>query len=422
MTRLESALYQSATGLSANGQAISVIGDNIANANTIGYRASRIIFADLVAGGKASNETKNIPSVGSGVGVAGIKPRQETGLIEDTGRDLDIAIEGRGFIMVGDPANPSYTRAGVLAVNKDGILVNASGEQVLGFAGGDDGTLSTLNVSDFTLGGTATSALGVFGNLNSGAESAEVPADPATFNEINQLAAFVTNPSVYDSLGARHDITLAYYKTDTNTWAVQAYIDGEDVGGEAGKPTKIGNQLTLNFGSDGVIPEANRAAAVITATPAYSNGAAAGNFTISLGGFTQFAGTSQVVSLTNDGQGVGNVQNYEIRDNGEFFANLDSGQNVQIGTLQLADFNNVDALQRAGNGLFVATAEAGDRRLGQPGVAGLGTLAGGSLERSTTDLANQFVDMVLYQRGYQASSQTLSTAAQLIKDTLALIR
>lgn len=422
--RIESALFSSREGINAHGQAIAVIGDNISNANTIGFRASRIEFGDLVAEGGSAREGGTLPTVGNGVAVQSIRPLEGTGVIENTGRDLDVAIEGRGFLTVGDPNDPYYTRAGNLAINEEGLLINSNGFEVLGY--NSDGTLGTLNVTNLNLNGKPTSAATVLGNLDSQLELATAPTNPETFQALNSAASHVANMTVYDSLGAAHDITLAFFKTSAsaagNTFTVQAYVNGADVGGTEGVPTQLGSNATLTFGTDGKIADASASAATITAAPSYTGGAAAGNFTVNFSDFTQFAGPSQLSTISQDGQGSGNIVEYQLRKNGEFYANLDNGQSALIGTIRLADFANIDGLQRAGNGLYIATEVAGERRLGVPGESGLGTLAGESLERSTVDIANQFVDLVLYQRGYQASSQTLNATNALIRDTILLVR
>lgn len=420
--RLETALFSSREGISAHGQAIAVVGDNISNANTTAFRASRVEFGDLVAEGGSGRESTTISGGGCGVGISSIRATQEMGVIENTGRALDIAIEGRGFLMVGDAENPGYSRAGNLAVDEEGLLVNPNGETVLGFSGASGATLGALNVRAVDVAGQPTSALGVVGNLDSGGAIATVPNNPATFSEIAAAADFIANLTAYDSLGGSHQVTVGFFKTAANNWTSQAYIDGGEVGGTAGVPVQMGANATLKFGTDGKIADGDKAAATITATPAYSGGAAAGSFAISMGSFTQYAGSHLIASITQDGQGAGTIDNYDIRSNGQFYANLSNGQSVLIGTLQLADFNNPEGLQRSGNGLYSGSSAAGEKRTGNPGEGGIGTIKGSSLERSTVDIANQFVDLVMYQRGYQASSQTLNAASTLLRDTLQLIR
>lgn len=420
--RLESALFSSKEGLNAHGQALSVVGDNVANANTIAYKTSRVEFADLFALGKDGGATAQLPRAGSGVAVARVRQIHETGVLEATSRALDAGIAGDGFFMVGDVEAPLYTRAGNFSINPEGLLVTSEGESVLGLQGTGT-TLGTLNLKNISATGTPTSLVTLFGNFDSLSEVATVPTAPATFNEINEAASFVVpSLSVYDSLGASHNVKLAFFKTDVNTWEAHAYMDGGDIGGTAGVPVEVGTATTLTFSPTGAIEEANQEAAKMTVNAAYSGGADAGNFTIDLSSFTQYAGTSQVNSLSQDGKSAGNVKTYEFRPDGKIMAILDTGSTVQIGTLQLAQFPNVDGLERAGNALFRKGASTGDAVISNPGEAGTGKIEGGSLERSTVDVANQFVDLVLFQRGYQANSQTLGATSQLLQATIQLIR
>jgi len=420
--RLESALYSSREGLTAHGQAISVIGDNISNANTTGFKGSRVEFADLLSSGGGANANTDIASSGSGVSVRSIRQSHQAGVIEFTGRSLDMGIGGNGYFILADGDRQVYSRAGNFGVNGDGILVNSDGLPVLGYAGEFGGELGPLDLTNFDGGGAATGEVSLFGNLNSSAGLTDLPVDPQSFREIGQEASYMSNVRVFDSLGEGHDVTLAFFKTDINTWTVQAYIDGGAVGGEAGVPVQIGDNAILNFTEQGLIDEANADQAIINAAPGYDNGAAAGDFIIDLSSFSQFAGGSQLNSVTQDGQGAGDVTDYEVRADGQLFAVLDSGSRVLIGTIPLASFTNADGLQRTGNGLFVQGTDVGDVTIGRAGEAGMGPLQGSALELSTVDIASQFVDLILYQRGYQASSQTLNAASELLRNTIQLIR
>lgn len=424
--RLESALYSSRAGLDAHGKAIAVIGDNVANASTTGYRSSRVEFSDIMAAGVSGSDSGATASGGSGAIVSKITETTETGTLEFTGRQLDVGIGGRGYFTVGDPAAPSYTRNGSFATDSTGLLVTQDGTPVLGVAGsGVLGTdpLTTLNLKNLNTAGTPTGAMTVFGNLDAGTRvETAAPANPATFKELNAGASYVTNVTVFDSLGATHNVTLAFTKTAANTWVSQAYMDGADVGGTAGVPVQLGSNVTVNFGEGGQVPTANQAAASITAAPAYSNGAAAGNFTIGLGSFTQYAAPAQTSSITQDGIGVGSISGYEFKKTGQIYANLDNGQTVLVGSLGIADFVNPGGLTRIGNSMYAATDTVGDVTVAAGGTSGLGEIEGGSLERSTVDIANEFVNLVIYQRGYQANSQALNAANELVRDTIALMR
>lgn len=420
--RIESALYSSRSGIDSHGQAISVVGDNISNANTVGYKGSRVEFADIMSSQAGQDEGSTfVDGSGSGVRVAKVRNIYDDGLIEFTGRGLDVGIAGNGFFLVGDTTDTRYSRAGNFAVTEDGFLTTSDGNNVLGFTGA--GTeLGALNLFDLATSSTPTTQAQLFGNLDASAATTTVVDNPTTFNEISEAASFIGTLTVYDSLGAPHDLTVGFYKTAANVWTVQSYIGGEDVGGTANTPVKVGNAATMTFSGTGVIEDANAAAALITATPAYANGASAGNFTIDLSSFNQFSAPSQINGVSQDGEGSGQVKSYEVRSNGELYAVLDSGTQVLIGSIALADFVNNDALHRIGSNLFAEGGGAGTRTVGKAGESGLGELQGGALERSNVDISSQFVDLIIYQRGYQASSQTLSAASSLIRDTIQLIR
>jgi flagellar hook protein FlgE len=421
--RLETALFTSTNGMDSHGQAISVIGDNISNSSTVGYKRSRVQFADLVPDqGNHPETTATIPSTGSGSTIQSITQVHETGLIENTGRGLDVAIAGNGFFLVGDAATPSYTRAGNFSINQEGILVNQDGLPVLGLQGEDAVEPAPLNMLEVDLTGSPTTTAAITGNLNSASELGTPPENPATFEELASEAAFVTSIDAYDSIGSRRGVTVFYYKTDNLTWTAQAYVDGADVGGEAGTPALIGQtENPIVFGTDGVIPEANAANAVINANAAWA-GAAPAAFPIDMSTMTQFAATSQIANVTRDGQAAGAVENFRISQEGTVFAVLNTGSEIDAGTLILGTVGSPENLNRAGKGLFIDTAKSGERRTGRPGEGGLGTIEGSSLERSTVDISGEFVDLLLYQRGYQANSQVLNTANTMLKDTIQLMR
>lgn len=420
--RLESAMYASREGLTAHGQAISVVGDNISNANTVAYKTSRVEFADLLPQGQGSLQSpSSAVSGGSGVKVSRVRQNFDTAVIEPTGRALDVAIDGEGFFVVGTPDNPRYTRAGNFALSPEGVLQDISGLDVLGLQAGGT-ALGPLNLREVALTATPTTEATLTGNLSADEAITEVVANPATFNAIGQSASYVSNFQVYDSQGSSHAVTLAFFKTAPNTWTAQAYMDGADVGGQAGVPTAVGGPLELAFGEDGLIPADQQANLLMNVNAPYSNGAAAGAFTINLGGFTQFASPSQPASLNQNGQTAGNVTQYEFVKTGEIFAQLDTGQRVLIGTIQLANFANNDGLKRVGDNMYAATDDSGAAVTGNPGTGVLGAVSNFALERSSVDIATEFIDLLLFQRGYQANSQALSTSSDLLRDTIALMR
>ncbi len=420
--RLESALYSSSEGLTAHGQAINVVGDNVANANTTGFKESRAEFADLLAEGEEGYRSTTLDPSGNGVQVDRVRQEHKQGIVEFTGRSLDAAVDGNGFFILGDPTNSTYTRAGNFSIDGDGFLVNADGQQVMGFQ--EDGTtLGSINMLDFDTSGTPTTEAAFFANLFSSDPIAdEIPDNPETFRDIGKTANFTSGLTVYDSLGVGHDLTIAFYKQDENNWVVQAYGNGDEFGNDNLAPVKVGGDLELNFDPTGVITEENAANSVMNVNAAWAGGAEAGNFTIDFSGMTQFGGATAVSAIQQNGEGTGEVKDYEIGSDGQVYAVLESGTRSPIATLALADFPNVDGLERAGSSIFQESENSGDRTVGTPDSGRLGGIEGAALERSTVDIAEQFTDLVIYQRGYQASSQTFNAVNTALKDTLNLIR
>ncbi len=422
--RLESALYSSSAGMNAHGVAIAAIGDNIANVNTTGFKAQRTEFANLVSDGLSGGTSSTVNGGGNGVQVARVRSIHEAGSIEDTGRSLDVSIEGDGFFVVGTTEVPLYTRAGNFSIDSSGQLAMPSGQKVLGFSvenGVPSTTLGVIDMLNFNANGSATTTLSMTGNLSSTSDITAAPAAPASFRELNAAANFITSTETVDSQGAAHVVSYAFFKTAANTFTVQAYVDGGDVGGTIGVPTLLGAG-TMTFDETGVIPEANKAAAQLTLNPAYANGAAAGNITVDLSNFSQFARPSSIGSIVSNGIQPGSLVGYEIAKNGDVIATLDNGTRAVIASLGMASFNNVDGLQKVGDNLFQASDTTGDPNNGTAGTGARGTLRGESLERSTVDLGVEFPTLITIQRGYQANSKMISTVDGMIDQALSMLR
>lgn len=420
--RLESAMYAGREGITAHGQAIAVVGDNIANVNTTAYKGSRVEFADLVSKGSPGAQVSTIPSTGDGVSIREVRQLFAGGTIDPTGRELDLGIDGNGFFIVGSAAEPRYTRAGSFSLNSSGEIVTADGLPLLGFPTGA-AQLAPLNVTSIDIRGNATTTGAITGNLDAGLPIVTAPDAPQSFKDLGAVGGFTSSIRVFDSLGAAHEVNVYYFKTAQNEWTVQAYVDGADVAGEKGVPALIG-QTRLTFSENGSLAGENQTAAAIAAQNiAWSNGAQAGNFTLSLGEFTQYASPSAIRGNTQDGQSVGNVLGYSVANDGTIQAVLSSGSRQTVGTVPLINFTNLDALDRIGNNLYVQGSEdAGVIDPSAPGTNSLGLIKSGALERSNVDLSSEFVDLVVYQRGYQASSQTIQAVNQLIERTIGLIR
>jgi flagellar hook protein FlgE len=419
--RLESAMRTGREGLVAHGQAISVIGDNISNANTTAYKQQRAEFVNLLAE-SADGRLATVPAdAGDGVAVGRVRSDFDPGTTSATGRQLDVALTGAGFFLVGDAAQPALTRAGNFQINQDGFLTTSGGQLVLGYSRANPQAIGPINLKQLDIPPEPTTAIDIFGNIDGMGRISNPPANPITFAELSNEASFAATQSVYDAAGARHDVSMYYFNTAPNQWTVRAYINGEDVGQAAAQPVLLG-EVALTFSNLGQIPEAQRPQAVLNLNPAWAGGVAQTPFTISLGGMTQYAGGSRISNITMDGRGTGDVISYEVDRQGSIFGITAVGDRVQAGRLAIGTVNNLDGLQRGADSTFTVTADSGALQIGEALVGGRGGVQGEALELSNVDLPQQFVDMIVYQRGYQANSQVLSAASDLIKNTIALIR
>jgi flagellar hook protein FlgE len=419
--RIESALNTGREGITAHGQALAIVGDNISNANTVGFKNQRAIFADMLGETPGDRVAGVVSGAGDGVTVKGIQSNFDVGPIQGTGRDLDVALSGNGFFQVGDVTNPQLTRAGSFQVDQDGFLSTLDGLRVLGYTGGDAVTLGPIDMRKVDLEIVPTTQAQLFGNLNSSANSSTPPQVPLNFQEINNTAASTTTVSVYDSLGARHEVVFGYYRTGLNTWTVQAYANGADVGQAADQPVLIGS-TQLTFDTDGRLSQQGAAQAVMNINATWSTGAAPSTITADLSAFSQFAGATLVTNYAQNGQGVGEISGYEINGQGVINARLTNGQTARVGTISVATVTNRDGLARSGTSTFATTDKSGGITSGIAGTGARSKLLTQSLEYSNVDLAGQFVELVVLQRAYGANSKVISTASDIIKDTIALVR
>jgi flagellar hook protein FlgE len=413
----------SLSGLNVNQQKLNVIGNNLANINTIGFKASTVQFMDLVSqsvGGSSANPMQ----VGLGVMTGSISPSFKQGGIENTGVPTNVAIQGNGFFVVGDSANRSYTRAGDFSFDADGMLVTAEGLPVQGYTATDPVTgdiISTGQPSNIVVppgvlrAPTPTSQFGTVSNLNSGAAVA---------------AEFTASVQVYDALGAAHVATITYTNTAAGAWDYSITVPGEEIsGGTAGTPEVIANG-NLTFDANGKLDQVDGAAAddVTITGPAWANGATAGDFVWDLvdangvGSLTGFAGPSATSSVTQNGAAAGTINSISINSAGEILATFGTGSSVSVGQLAMANFNNPQGLVKLGSNRYGESASAGIPNVGVAGTGGRGSLIGSSLEQSNVDIAQEFTQMILAQRGYQANSKSITVADELLVDTLNLKR
>lgn len=413
----------SLSGLNVNQQKLNVIGNNLANINTIAFKASTVQFMDLVSqsvGGSSANPMQ----VGLGVMTGSISPSFKQGGIENTGVSTNVAIQGNGFFAVGDANNRSYTRAGDFSFDADGMLVTADGLPVQGYTTVDattGGIVTTGQPSNIVVppgvlrAPVATTTFGTISNLDSGAATA---------------STFSASVQVYDALGAAHVVTITYTKTGAGAWSYAMTVPGEDVTpGTAGTPYSIGTG-TLTFTAAGQLNLVNGAAAadVTIPGPAWKNGATATALKWDLvdaagvKSLTGYAGPSATSSVSQNGAAAGTINSISINSEGQILATFGTGGSVAVGQLALANFNNPQGLVKLGSNRYGESESAGIANIGIAGTGGRGTLIGSSLEQSNVDIAQEFTQMILAQRGYQANSKSITVADELLVETLNLKR
>ncbi len=415
-------LFSARAGIASHGTAIATLSDNISNANTTGFKASRADFADLLAGNLSGASGA---SVGSGSQVISTTQILNQGTLEFTGRGLDIAIDGNGFFMVQDVGGSGqtyYSRAGNMKIDPAGNLLNQNGFQLLGFPTGGAGGLEPLNVNERSSNSIQTNAVTIGGNLSADAPfTAGIPAAGSTFNAYNTASQFSTFVDVFDSLGGQHTVTNYFYHTTPNNWTVVAVVDGADTG-VLPVPTSELGRVNLVFGADGLrttvpVPPASD----IPATPAWANGSSTTSpLDFTYDPFTQFSSPSAVTSITQDGTGGGAVIGFTVESNGNLFAQLDNGQTATIGTLALASFSNNEGLRRIGGSLYAESTDSGEPVVGRPNTGTLGALEAGALELSTADTAGDFIKLISLQRGFQGSARIITSINDLLNEIINL--
>jgi flagellar hook protein FlgE len=412
------------SGLNANGTALSVIGNNLSNINTIGFKTSQVSFGDLVSqnvGGTSANPMQ----VGLGVGTGSISPVFSQGAIESTREATNVAIQGNGFFVVRNDAGNSYTRAGNFSLDSEGGLVTPDGYRVQGYTAVDaatgniitDGTMTDLIVPPGVLREpTATSQIRTVSNLDARAVTGDT---------------YTTDVQIIDSLGASHVATITYTRRPANgTWDYDVTVPGAEIaGGVAGTPFNVATG-TLVFDSSGVLTTVNGAAPadVTINTPVWNNGAATSQWQWDLvdaagtPALTGFASASATSSKNQNGEAAARIESISITSDGSIVATFGAGQTISVGQLAIANFNNPKGLVKLGSNKYGESQAGGIANVGAAGTGGRGTLIGSALEQSNVDIAQEFTQMILAQRGYQANSKTITVSDELLQETLNLKR
>ena len=390
------------TGLNAATQDLSVTSNNLANAQTVGFKASRAEFGDIFASTQTGVAST---AIGNGVRVQEVAQMFSQGNTKTTGNSLDLAINGNGFFTLSTNGALSYTRDGQFQLDNTGKVVTASGAKLQVYAPLPTGGFNTGGLSDLTLttnesAPQATTTASITATLPANAAQPVTtpfnPADPTSYTNTTSL-------TVYDSLGSAHTQSLYFIKgAAANAWSVQTYIDGNAVG--AAQPLQYSNTGLLTSPANGQI-----------ALPAYTPATGAANMTITLNlANTQQTGdTFAVTAVQQNGFTVGTLTGINIDNTGVVQATFTNGRSVALGQVAMANFANDQGLQQLGNATWSQTTASGSVVQGVAGGSGFGSIQSGALEESNADTTAALVDMITAQRDFQANAQMIQTDNQI---------
>lgn len=400
-------LFSGVSGLKNHQTQMDVIGNNIANVNTVAFKASRVTFEDIlsqtlegarspVAGGTGG---VNPTQIGLGMTISSVDTIFTAGSLQTTDNPTDLAIQGDGFFVVSDGNRTYYTRDGSFSMSADGALVTSGGYRVQGWLADSDGKIDTTQALQNVVipVGTqmkpkATENIFFEGNLDANF------ADATTWT---------TNTQVYDSLGNAHNLVVVFTKNGENTWNWEATLDGTQSGGTG----------TLTFGTDGLVSTGGTGSLAFTIP-----GANALNITVDFSRMTQFGGTPTAYVNLQDGYEAGSLETVSVDSSGIITGIFTNGQSKALGQVALATFPNPAGLTKMGGNLYQISNNSGAPNIGAANSGGRGSIAVGALEMSNVDLAQEFTNMIITQRGFQANSRVITTSDEMLQDLINIKR
>ena len=438
---LFSTLSTASSGLSMAGTKLAVIGDNIANINTVGFKGARAQFADLVA--RDSMGLSGPTQIGTGGATDTVTTLFGQGSIVESSNALDLAISGNGFFQLKDQGDQGslFTRDGQFYMDESGFIVSASGARLQGF-NADEDSLSTI-VTDIQIDNGAlqqnpTSALELTAVLSSEADFSTTPIFSGGFtldgntDSIDDFAAaadFATSVTIYDSLGTPHSITTAFERTSAGDWSWYSVVDGGEVGETEDKAFQVASG-TLKFDGNGemtAFTQVNTSATL----PWEFTGADDGDIEFQFGldssgvetegNIRAISGPSAITGVIQDGFGSGDLIQMTVDEEGSIHGTYTNGEDILLGQVTLAEFPSYAGLKRVGRNMFKSTNLAGDPAVGTPGTGTRGSMISFALEQANVDLEDQFVDMIQAQRTYQANARVITTTDGTLQELVQLL-
>ena len=408
---------QALSGLSAQQQKLGAVGNNIANSQTVGFKSSKVQFADVYAESR----------IGLGVRTSTVLQNFSQGNVESTNRNMDLAIAGEGFFRFQQPnGEVGYSRNGQLNMTADGRLVNAQGAQIMGYAANADGVVQAggdvnpLTVEAGDLPASATTELNVSLTLNSGEGELVAPTEAEILAGLGaDDYSYSTNATIYDSQGNARNLTYYFTKTDsaTNEWDVSLRMTG---GPDSAGTYAVAGLTTLDFDASGRLEAGGQA--TFTFTTDEFDGTQLENLEVNVdfAGSSQFANNSTVNDIEQNGYTSGSLVGVTIENDGTVMRNYSNEESRAAGQIALVSFRNPEGLKPDGDNLWTATGASGQELVGAPGTGQRGLIEPSAVETSNVDMARELVDMIVAQRAYQANSQTISTQDELLQTIINL--
>ena len=459
-------LFSGVSGMQNHQTRMDVIGNNVANVNTTGFKRGRVNFQDLISqqlsgAAKPTEEIGGVnpKEVGLGMMVASIDTIFTQGALQTTGVNTDLAIQGNGFFVLKSGEKSFYTRAGAFGIDRDGTLVNpANGMRVQGWMAQETDGFRLINTSGQTedliipigqkIDAKATTSVNYACNLDK-----RLPELPENANRAQILqSTWSTEFKVYDSFGETHELQIDFPRVPGEQNAWQATVNVDPANAEAtetrtgvGTTDGTGNTFIVRFDNNGHLASVTDTAGnvtapagqvlmqvsfnVIGANPAEGGEATRQTFDINLGEIgtskntiTQFSDKSTTKAYEQDGYNMGYLENFRIDQSGIITGVYSNGVRQEIGQIAMASFANQGGLEKAGENTFIQSNNSGVANISVSGTVGKGKLIGGTLEMSNVDLADQFVDMIVTQKGFQAGAKTIQTSDTMLETVLNLKR
>jgi flagellar hook protein FlgE len=411
-------MYSGISGLRTHQTMMDVVGNNISNVNTAGYKSSSTVFQDMLsqtmqgAGAPVNGAGGTNPAqVGLGVKLAGISTNFAQGATQLTGRATDLAIQGDGFFAVRQGGENLYTRAGSFNFDANGSLVTPSGASVLGWAANagainPNGPLEPVRLPiGQTMAPEQTGTVRLGGNI------------PDTEFDADRPVSITNGVTIFDSQGAPIKLSITYTQTGNDTWDVTATAPRSDGSGDeqVGTATLRWDPATGTFDTKDM-----------ALTPPATVGNFTGPVNVLFGTLdepmTQYAGSNSVAALEQDGAAIGALQSFTISPNGTVMGIFSNGKQEAVAQIAMANFANPGGLEKVGGSMYRPSPNSGLVQVGVAGDGGRGTLSGGTVEMSNVDLAQEFTNLIVAQRGFQANSRVISSSDELLQDLVNLKR